>query len=322
MIRPRAAPTPPLWRRSPPKPLQTGHGKLVAVAAVAVLAIMVGAFTDVPRSWIVVTGAVMAAAIAAVPRVSSLAMPVIAYAGVWLGFNLLRARADGTLWADETLGRIAQLEAQLFDGTLPSAVLQERYFALSPTWHDYSWAAVYLSFFILPHLVAILLLWWHRQVFWRYVLALAFLFGLALVGFYAIPTAPPWLVTEVVSEGSFVQILRVVPIVAAHLDLPVELYHRGLHGSVVVSEVKIEPNPMAAMPSIHFAVTALLVFPAWRLHRRLVPWALGYTLLMGVALVYLGEHYLLDLVVGGLFAAISWFVATRILDRTQNGPNL
>jgi len=47
------------------------------------------------------------------------------------------------------------------------------------------------------------------------------------------------------------------------LDLPVDFYHHGRRGSVVVSEAKIEPNSVAAMPSIHFAATALLVFPAF-----------------------------------------------------------
>lgn len=303
------------------EPFTTAHGKRVVVVGVAVLAVLVDAFTAIPHSWIVVAWAVLAAAIAVVPRVASLTMPVIAYAGVWIGFNMMRAWADGTPWADQRLGFVAWLERSLFGGTLPSAVMQEQAFDRVPNWYDYGWAAVYLSFFIVPHLVAILLLWWCRSLFWRYVLALAVLFALALAGFFALPTAPPWLVTEVVPAADFAHIVRVAPIAATHLGLPVQLYHQGLRGSVVVSQVRIEPNPMAAMPSIHFAATALLLFPAWHLHRRLGLLALVYTLLMGAALVYLGEHYILDLIVGGLFAAISWIVAARVLDRTQNGSN-
>ena len=297
------------------------HGKLVVVAAGALLAVVVGAFTDVAWSWIVVAWAVLVAAVVAVPRVSSLAMPVMAYAGVWLSFNLLRARADGTPWADQRLGFVARLERSLSGGALPSGVLQEHVFDIPPAWYDFGWTAVYVSFFVVPHLVGILLLWRCRSLFRDYLLALAVLFALALVGFFALPTAPPWLVTEVVPAADFAHIVRVVPVVATHLDLPVELYHRGLRGSVVVSEVRIEPNPMAAMPSIHFATTALIVLPALRMSRVLGAVALVYTLLMGVALVYLGEHYILDLVVGGLFAAIGWFVAARVLDRAQNGSN-
>ena len=304
-----------------PTPLvRTVPGRLIVVASGTVLAVMAGAFTGVPRSGILVVSAVLAIAIVALPRVASLTLPVIAYASVWTGFNLLRARGDGTPWADQMLGFVARLERSLFSGSLPSAVLQERFFALSLAWYDYGWAAVYISFFFMPHLVAILLLWRCRRLFWTYLLASVGMFTLALVGFYALPTAPPWLVTEVVPEGDFAQILRVVPRVATDLALPVELYHRGLRGGVTVSEVRIEPNPMAAMPSIHFAATALLLFPAWRLHRGLGLLALLYTLLMGAALVYLGEHYILDLVVGGLIAALGWLAATRLLADLRPPP--
>lgn len=302
------------------EPFKTTSANRVVVATAALLAVMATASFGMPWGWAIVAMAAFTAAVVTLPRLSLPAMPIITYASIWVGFNVLRARGDGTPWADPTLGLIPDLEARIFGGTLPSAILQDRYFALPLEWPEYVWAAVYLSFFMVPHLVAVLLLWRCRPQFWHYLVALAFLFALALVGFYAIPTAPPWLVTEVVPEKDFAHIVRVASVIASQLDLPVELYHRGLRGSVVVSQVRIEPNPMAAMPSIHFAATALLIFPALRLHRGLGLIALAYTLLMGVALVYLGEHYILDLVVGGLFVAIAWIAAGRLLARLQPLP--
>src|SRR5262249_56597172 len=57
-------------------------------------------------------------------------------------------------------------------------------------------------------------------------------------------------------------------------------------------------NPLAAMPSLHFATTlmaALLLAEVGPL-----PGALGfaYTATLGFALVYLGEHYVVDLLAG------------------------
>jgi hypothetical protein len=57
-------------------------------------------------------------------------------------------------------------------------------------------------------------------------------------------------------------------------------------------------NPLAAMPSLHFATSvmaALLLFEAGP-----VVGALGasYTAVLGFALVYLGEHYVIDLLAG------------------------
>ena len=64
-------------------------------------------------------------------------------------------------------------------------------------------------------------------------------------------------------------------------------------------------NPWAAMPSLHFATStmaAISLSEAGRVEGA-VGW--GYALTLGFALVYLGEHYVTDLVAGaGLVAAV------------------
>src|SRR3954467_13709604 len=57
-------------------------------------------------------------------------------------------------------------------------------------------------------------------------------------------------------------------------------------------------NPLAAMPSLHFAtsVTAAHVLAETGTGAGLLGWA--YTALLGTALVYLGEHYVVDLMAG------------------------
>ena len=132
-----------------------------------------------------------------------------------------------------------------------------------------------------------------------------------MVGFFALPTAPPWLVAEAVPRAAFTPIDRVTEQVLGSLDLPFRLYGSAGHEAARGSEVRFEPNPIAAMPSIHFAATALLVFPARWAACLLTGAALLYAALMGVALVYLGEHYVLDLVVGGAMATIGWTAAGR-----------
>ncbi len=63
------------------------------------------------------------------------------------------------------------------------------------------------------------------------------------------------------------------------------------------------------MPSIHFAFTALLIFPAFAFGKKWGYLSLVYTALMGFALVYMGEHYVTDLVVGFMCAAYGWYGA-------------
>ena len=59
-------------------------------------------------------------------------------------------------------------------------------------------------------------------------------------------------------------------------------------------------NPLAAMPSLHFATSAMA---RARCSPRAVRWrarsAAAYAAVLGFALVYLGEHYVVDLL-GGL----------------------
>ena len=57
-------------------------------------------------------------------------------------------------------------------------------------------------------------------------------------------------------------------------------------------------NPLAAMPSLHFA-TSLMAAHLLR-EAGPVPGAVGWTyaITLGFALVYLGEHYVIDLIAG------------------------
>ncbi len=77
-------------------------------------------------------------------------------------------------------------------------------------------------------------------------------------------------------------------------------------------------NPWAAMPSLHFATSAMAAISLCRDGGPVegaVGWA--YSLTLGFALVYLGEHYVTDLVAGaGLVAAVR---ARRAAGRT-GGP--
>jgi membrane-associated phospholipid phosphatase len=299
-----------LRRRRP----TTVAGRALVVAIAIAVAAGVHVATGGRWSWMLGAAAATVSLLAVVPRLGWLVKPVGAYLAVWVGFNLLRAWADDTAWAHRVTDLVPRAQARVLGDRLLSATLQRRFYdASSIDWFDYGWTAVYLSFFVVPHLVAILLLWRDRRLFWHYLLATGVLFSLALVGFYLLPTAPPWLVAEVLPGTRYGAIQRVAEDVLRALDPPVRLF-TGEHGSGVRgSEVRMEPNRIAAMPSIHFAVTALLVFPARAGGRPLAAGAALYAGLMGVALVYLGEHYLLDLLVGGLLAATAWHVTARCI---------
>jgi membrane-associated phospholipid phosphatase len=94
----------------------------------------------------------------------------------------------------------------------------------------------------------------------------------------------------------------------------------GLHSSLG----NIVPgNPYAAIPSLH-AGYAFLVFLTLaslalrfggRLRGPLVALCCAYPLLQSLAIVYTGNHYVVDIVVGDLFALGAFVATNRAADR-------
>jgi membrane-associated phospholipid phosphatase len=74
----------------------------------------------------------------------------------------------------------------------------------------------------------------------------------------------------------------------------------------------LQGNPFAAMPSLHFGTSAMaarLLSQVGSAHGTL-GWA--YTLTLGFGLVYLGEHYVVDLLAGIALSEGLWRAAPRM----------
>jgi membrane-associated phospholipid phosphatase len=97
------------------------------------------------------------------------------------------------------------------------------------------------------------------------------------------------------------------------------------HAGNLLSEGQVASNPVAAMPSLHTAfATIIALFIAARLRSRWRWLCALYPLAMGCALVYLGEHYVVDLLAGVVYALavhllISWWERRRAR-RRELGP--
>jgi membrane-associated phospholipid phosphatase len=123
----------------------------------------------------------------------------------------------------------------------------------------------------------------------------------AAVVFLVAPTAPPWLAAQ---RGLLpgVERIRLLggPLVS--------------HGTV---QRLFDDNPVAAVPSLHAAYSLLVVLMVRQAWPRLTPLAVAYALAMHFSVVYLGEHYVSDLVVGDVFAAVAWAIALRPMRRAD-----
>ena len=144
---------------------------------------------------------------------------------------------------------------------------------------------------------------------------LATVFNIGCVLYFAVPTAPPWWAAENGflkrnSEGKpgRPENPGVVSTESAEIMLETE---EEIHRVMVEFGEKLwgpawtrifgtlGSNPWAAMPSLHFAtavMAAILLSDAGGKVEGTIGWS--YALALGFALVYLGEHYVTDLLAG------------------------
>jgi membrane-associated phospholipid phosphatase len=174
-------------------------------------------------------------------------------------------------------------------GRLPNARLQ-RALARLPrvglvnkvlTWTHWLW-------FIEPYLSLTLILVRHNERFPRAARQMAAVFDFGCAVYFAVPTAPPWWASEQGLTGEEVRRIM-VEVGEPTWGRAWERMYDALGG-----------NPWAAMPSLHFATSlqaALSLSEAGKAEGA-VGWCYAGTL--GFALVYLGEHYVTDLVAGAL----------------------
>ena len=224
-------------------------------------------------------------------------LPFIA---ILIAYDSLRGTA-GRLMAVHYLPQI-QLDRILFGGQVPTVTLQRWLWHGHVTWYDVvAWTIYMTHFFVTPVLAAVL---WKldRQRFRTFrtmVIALSFA-GLLTYALY--PAAPPWMATQ---RHLIAPITRIIPQVWSVLPL---------HGAGSLVEGGYQfANNVAAVPSLHAAFSLLVTITLWPTWRRwLRPVLVAYPLAMAFAVVYTGEHYVSDVLLGWVYTAAIVLVARAI----------
>jgi membrane-associated phospholipid phosphatase len=179
-------------------------------------------------------------------------------------------------------------------GQLPSGRLQ-RLVARLPgsrgvdrllTWVHWLW-------FFEPYLTLTVVLLRNPRRFPRAGRQMATVFDLGCAVYWLVPTAPPWWAAENGHAGEE-DVRRVM----------VEVGESTWGGAWPKMYKAIGGNPWAAMPSLHFATSVMGAISLSEVGRA--EGALGWTYAgtLGFGLVYLGEHYVTDLIAGGLLVAL------------------
>jgi membrane-associated phospholipid phosphatase len=147
-----------------------------------------------------------------------------------------------------------------------------------------SW--VHWSWFFEPHAALTYILARDQEQFARAARQMSAVYDVGCILYAAVPTAPPWWASE---EGhTDAEVRRIM----------VEVGEEEWGKAWPVLYDVLGGNPWAAMPSLHFATSlmAALLLSEMGFRAGAAGWAYAGTL--GFALVYLGEHYVVDLLAG------------------------
>jgi membrane-associated phospholipid phosphatase len=166
-------------------------------------------------------------------------------------------------------------------------------------WYDVGIWCTYLSHFFTIWIVAAILWKVAHERFARYVSLIVTITLMAFVTYWLYPAQPPWLAGDL---GEIGPVDKIVPTVWGHLGVrtAADLFETG-DGLV---------NLVAAMPSLHAAYPGTLLLFFWRDGWRYRIGFGAYTLAMAFSLVYGGEHFVADILVGWLYAAIAFTAVT------------
>ncbi|HEY2632923.1 MAG TPA: phosphatase PAP2 family protein [Solirubrobacteraceae bacterium] len=194
-------------------------------------------------------------------------------------------------------------------GELPTVRLQRRLARGQWRLGDRVLVWAHWLWFMVPHGTLVYIMLRHRDRFERSAIATYAVFDIGAMIYWVLPTAPPWYAAAHGGRGG---------------DFNGRSSERagsdGTSHDIAVRRMMVEygedfwkdgwgplysvlgGNPLAAMPSLHFATSMM----AAQLLADTGPVAgalgWGYAATLGFALVYLGEHYVVDLLAGAALA--------------------
>jgi membrane-associated phospholipid phosphatase len=214
---------------------------------------------------------------------------------IFLGWEAMRGVAPKTGFAPH-VSDLAHIETTLFGGHVPTAVLQQT-LNVGTLGRVLAYAAtvVYFCHFVFPLTVGMVLWLVDRVQFVRFTTALMGMALVAFVIFLLVPTAPPWYAEQHGVISGFTKIIGTT------LPSSVSPYYTSLN-----------PNPVAAFPSLHAAFPFLGFLALLRVYPRAAWLAFAWCIAVWFSVVFLGEHYVVDVIGGVVLAALSWWLLMRV----------
>lgn len=203
------------------------------------------------------------------------------------------------------LGRVHATQF-LFNGHIPTVELQKLFYTPGVLhWYDIAASLLYLVHFATPLGFAFILWLYFRKAFLEFSLSLTLVSYGALLVYLFYPTAPPWLAAQ---QGFIPPVTKILDVVVKNLP---EIWHLPTFYQY------IGQNLVAAVPSMHAAYSFLIFLYALRYFKKWSVIFLVYFLLMWLTTIYLGEHYVVDLLIGAIFDFVVFGLSIIIIKHNR-----
>ncbi|OBF26847.1 phosphatase PAP2 family protein [Mycobacterium sp. ACS4331] len=266
----------------------------------------------------------------------------------WLPFALVLIVYDLSRGAADLIGRPtlwhwpAEVDRWMFSGVVPTVWLQQHLKQAHAPWWEVVISTTYMSFFILPYVIAAVLWLRNRDEWKRFAKLFVSLSFAGLVIYALLPAAPPWAAARCTAAdvaggpanpGCMFTSARDVPDggvlgAMAHSqpgahEWVERISTRGWGvlnldtARALLDQGQASVNLVAAIPSLHAGLSLGIAMFLWN---RINPWwrpaLVAYPLIMAFTLVYSAEHYVIDILLGWALAlAVTWILAA--LDRRR-----
>lgn len=186
-------------------------------------------------------------------------------------------------------------------GGLPTSGLQKLLWHGHVVWYDYALYAVYAAHYVLVVLLA-WLVYKYRSRGYEYFYSVYILTTISAFAFFIFyPTAPPWMATQ---SGYIPHITRVSAEVFRSM---------GVHNFASLYN-HYNPDTSGAFPSLHSAYATLFAIFTFKFFGK--KWgavSLIYPALIYVDVIYLGEHYLADVLAGATLSFVCYWAMPFLL---------
>jgi membrane-associated phospholipid phosphatase len=249
----------------------------------------------------------------------------IPFVGLFLAYELMRGYAV-SFGASVHVADFIAIDKFLFFGHLPTQVLQDWFHPA--TGIDYLAIVATIFYFLhfpLPLAVGFFLWLRQRRAYYDFVAAIIILSMAAFLTYLLLPVGPPWYAAQQGLLNGPTGVPTITYLKPGAFDEIARFF--GFQGNYLYTYTMydINPNDVAAFPSLHAAYPTLAFLFTRRAFGRIGYLMLGYAACVWFAVIYLGDHYLVDVLGGIAYAAVAYWAVIhapgwfrRVVDRAAD----